>query len=392
MPFTEVNASDKKRVVDVTMSPRVPATNPKPANLASVCEDFSQRLRESGLDYGDDHEQVVRTFVVSLATKGFVIFSGLSGSGKSRLAIALGQWFGTRRVHVEAVRPDWNSPSALLGFENIASETNDARYGWNVPRSLEFILMAARDQNHPYLLVLDEMNLAHVEYYFADVLSGMESGQPMVPNLRHMAGLWRLPLDEVTYIPWPKNLLTVGTINVDETTYTFSPKVLDRANTIEFRVPPGSLRSGAKAPRNVERGDPELVRVFLNRLLNKDPVFENAEAMSESLEYLHRMLYQYDFEFGYRLFRDALRFGSLMADAGEPDYRVALDHVIVQKIIPKFENAELSSPDALIALAVLAFPELGNSEFVDVLHPPEGTPVLPNTFMRIQKISRRRQR
>ena len=80
------------------------------------------------------------------------------------------------------------------------------------------------------------MNLAHVERYFADMLSGMESMQPCLPNLSFQNGSWRMHPSKEEKLPYPRNLFIVGTVNVDETTYMFSPKVLDRANTLEFRV------------------------------------------------------------------------------------------------------------------------------------------------------------
>ena len=99
------------------------------------------------------------------------------------------------------------------------------------------MLKAAQDRLHPHLLILDEMNLAHVERYFADFLSGMESRQPCLPNLvKDEDGCWRVSTMGPSRLPLPRNLWVIGTVNVDETTYMFSPKVLDRANVFEFRV------------------------------------------------------------------------------------------------------------------------------------------------------------
>src|SRR5690606_3454364 len=89
--------------------------------------------------------------------------------------------------------------------------------------------------NKPFFLILDEMNLSHVERYFADFLSIMESKD----TIKLYTGKERKSLDGITIpfeIGWPKNLFIIGTVNIDETTYMFSPKVLDRANVIEFRI------------------------------------------------------------------------------------------------------------------------------------------------------------
>src|SRR5439155_177966 len=125
----------------------------------------------------------------------------------------------------------------------------------------------ARDHPEtPHILVLDEMNLSHVERYFADILSAMESGEEIT---LHSDGQARSPVPE--RVRWPKNVYVVGTVNVDETTYMFSPKVLDRANVVEFRVDPERLAeagSGASSfvdlPR-IEGKGAEFAALFARR-------------------------------------------------------------------------------------------------------------------------------
>lgn len=105
------------------------------------------------------------------------------------------------------VRPEWTDPTGLTGCHDVL--TNQ----YKVPQFLEAVLVATAHRDSPVFVVLDEMNLARVEYYFSDVLSAMESRQP---------------------IQLPPNLYVVGTINVDETTSTVSDKVLDRAVVIDM--------------------------------------------------------------------------------------------------------------------------------------------------------------
>src|SRR5207249_2713757 len=93
-------------------SPTIDISN---VSLADVCRDVAAKLRTAGLDYGSRHDQLVRTAIVSLATKRFLLLTGLSGSGKTRLAVAIGEWFGPDRLKVVPVRPDWTGPDALLG-------------------------------------------------------------------------------------------------------------------------------------------------------------------------------------------------------------------------------------------------------------------------------------
>jgi len=182
-------------------------------------------------------ESLVKNFYLSLKTKPFVILAGISGTGKSKLvelfAEAVGATNDNGRFKLIPVRPDWNDSSDLLGYKNLE--------GKFLPGPLTKVIQEAiKEQDKPYFVCLDEMNLARVEYYFSDFLSLLETRKIHGEELRSNT-LFResnFPLDEdkkqfsTLYIPG--NLFIVGTVNMDETTHPFSKKVLDRANTIEF--------------------------------------------------------------------------------------------------------------------------------------------------------------
>jgi 5-methylcytosine-specific restriction protein B len=228
---------------------RLPEPEEVREDLPAACKEFGSALRASSIDFGSRHDEIVEAFISALVSKPLVILTGLSGSGKTQIAVRFGEWLGKGKLHVAAVRPDWTGAEALFGYEDGLKPSVEGRSAWAVPAALEFMLTAALDPTNPYLLLLDEMNLAHVERYFADVLSGMESGQPCLPNLVKGAdGIWRVRPQGPDRISFPRNLWIVGTVNVDETTYMFSPKVLDRANTFEFRVPSESISSNYRKP------------------------------------------------------------------------------------------------------------------------------------------------
>ncbi|MEI3145543.1 MAG: hypothetical protein V8S94_02660 [Methanobrevibacter smithii] len=109
------------------------------------------------------------------------------------------------------VGANWTENRHVLGFYNVITEE------YNETPSYFLIKAAKNDIGSPYFLILDEMNLSHVEIYFADFLSAIESGQPIPLYFND---------DENYELDIPDNLLIVGTVNVDETTYMFSPKVL----------------------------------------------------------------------------------------------------------------------------------------------------------------------
>ena len=192
----------------------------------------------SGLIYSD---QLTTRYISSLVTKPFVLLSGLSGSGKTKLAQSFAQWIcETKKQYcIVPVGADWTNREPLLGYVNALDNTE---YILPENGALQLLIEANENQEKPYFLILDEMNLSHVERYFADFLSVMESKDKF--KLHSSESNLNITDDDKfentievpSTLGWPKNLFIVGTVNIDETTYMFSPKVLDRANVIEFRI------------------------------------------------------------------------------------------------------------------------------------------------------------
>jgi len=375
------------------------AVLPTRESLSEAAQSFAEALRRSFVTFGSGHDDLVRAFVVSLATKPLVILTGLSGSGKTQIAVRFGEWLGPSRLHVAPVRPDWTGAEALFGYEDGLKPEIDGRPAWNVPAPLAFMLKAARDPQHPYLLLLDEMNLAHVERYFADVLSGMESGQPCLPNVtKGRDGAWRPIAGAQARISYPRNLWIVGTVNVDETTYMFSPKVLDRANTFEFRVDSGDLQTEVRKPVQCEEGDQALVRGLLRIAANDDwhqgnpATFRNS--LGERLRQLQGLLSRYSMEFGHRAFYESLRFAALAESAGLSTLEGVLDRVVVQKILPRLHGSRRRLELPLLALAQFCrdLPEfVASDERLPALQPEklgEEAPKLPVAFEKLGRMLR----
>ena len=369
-------------------------------DLAEVCNAFSSALLNSGVSFGSAHRDFVRTFVTSLATKRLVILTGLSGSGKTQIGLQFGDWLGDGRSLVVPVRPDWTGTESLFGYEDALMPSKESQRAWQVPEVLDFMLKAAADRTNPYLLVLDEMNLAHVERYFADVLSGMESDRECLPNLKKdQDAYWRCDPSRPKLV-FPRNLFIVGTVNVDETTYMFSPKVLDRANTIEFRISTPDLNLDIKRPSRCAAGNSDLVRSFL--AIAQDDNWHLQHPMKEVETFfnhfkdLHALLSEAGLEFGHRVLFEALRFGSVLNAAGEENWQVALDLQVMQKVLPRLHGSRRRLESTMCALAKFCFdlryeplsrPEEYISRF-DPIVPPQGNPVLVRSFGKVQRMTR----
>jgi 5-methylcytosine-specific restriction protein B len=345
-----------KPLPSVSAPQAVPQSLPVRTDLPAAVTTFAAALRTARVTFGAAHEDLVRAILASLTTKPFLILTGMSGSGKTQIAVRLGQWLGAGRLHVAAVRPDWTGSEAVFGYEDALRPALAGRSAWAVPGILEFMLKAAGDPQHPHVLLLDEMNLAHVERYFADVLSGMESDQACLPNLvKESDGSWRVPINALARLPFPPNLWVIGTVNVDETTYMFSPKVLDRANVFEFRVRTEDLLADGGKPIDCAPGQGDLIRglhaIAVDSTYNSRLPVPLRDELSGRLRSLHRLLSEYGMEFGHRTFYESLRFAALMYVAGAVGVEHTLDRIVIQKVLPRLHGARRRLETPLLALA-----------------------------------------
>lgn len=262
-----------------------------------------------------------------------------------------------------AVRPNWTDKSEILGFYNPLTNK------YQSTKVLDFLLRAhaeveAREGSpRPYFLIFDEMNLARVEHYFSDFLSAMESGQTIDlhddPQLEDSQGIPR-------YLTIPKNLFVVGTVNIDETTYMFSPKVLDRAFVLEFNevnfdgigqaIADEAPSSTPLALENFER-----LETFGKATEPEWQAFErllDGELLA-GLKKLHDALAAEHRHFGYRVAREIARFVNLaVAQTGdETAARAAFDVAVLAKILPKLHGSQNEVEALLKRLLALAIGE-----------------------------------
>lgn len=348
----------------VPAAARSDTTSPEAPMPDELFHDFTAAVEASGLRFPAG-SNLVRSFLSSLLAKPFAILTGLAGSGKTQLAMRLGEWFGTdehgRHRHVVVpVRPDWTGPESIFGYEDALRTSASGAPVWFVPEAFEFVLRAANDPEHPYLLILDEMNLAHVERYFSDFLSGVESRRPVLPDLifDQPSRQWVLRDVEAQRLPLPRNLFVVGTVNVDETTYMFSPKVLDRAFTFEFRVTADELDADLRRPIAARPGEDQRVRAFASLAekddWQRDHPHPGRDEIVSKLREAHAILAGANQEFGHRTLYEILRFCAFFAATGDTDSDTALDLAMMQKVLPKVHGSRRRVEPVLSALDALA--------------------------------------
>lgn len=306
-------------------------------------------------------EHCVSAFYTALKTKGFVILAGLTGTGKTRMPqlffdLTLGDERGYQKLFLP-VRPDWRDSKPLVGYFNPINETY-------VSTSLLNLIFRARknysqNKREPFFVLLDEMNLARVEYYFADFLSILESGRDENGFTKESILLHELNKSKMEGIPseikLPPNLYFIGTVNLDETTYSFSPKVLDRSFVIEFwdvdlddYPPKVEIQINDELIRNLrERIIEDLSRNGKFLYYSKEDIARAIKSLGkyfEDIKILSKLLKDYDLHFGYRVMDEIALFYLNAKESWskgiirfESDDQI-IDLAILMKVLPKIHG------------------------------------------------------
>ena len=359
-----------------------------------VVDDNIEDFNTNDGAYKNDCTQVpslYSPFVTAIQTKPFLLLAGISGTGKSRIVRELAFMTCPEELQDEdgttpgnycmiEVKPNWHDSTELLGYY---SSFNGG--GYRFTKFDRFVIKAWLNPDVPFFFCLDEMNLAPVEQYFAEFLSVLETrsrdkeGHVVTgalvdkqyfkddTKMKEDFGLdgaddWTIKVrsDLVNKgLTLPPNLIVIGTVNMDDTTYQFSRKVIDRAMTIEMNG--GELSQMFGNSNSLKyRSDEDVVKLGLFKApyINADEVIERyqsqaqiiKEKLPEKLEAVNTALKDTPFQVSYRVLNELVIYlGALMDEATAKGESIdddalsaltdqAMDQITLMKILPRIEG------------------------------------------------------
>jgi hypothetical protein len=352
----------------------------KPHEIGKIVdyESIKNELGELSPNEAIDIDNTNMKYLTALRTKPFMLLAGISGTGKSRIVRKLAQatttqkydndedrWKDNRPENFELiqVKPNWHNSMDVVGFySNISGKYEFTPF-------VEFIVKAWQHKDTPYFLCLDEMNLAPVEEYFAEFLSAIESRStdengdyitdPIIKPfkkygkdvceamLRHLLGEAHHTESNPLAVQFsekgltlPPNLMVMGTVNMDETTFSFSRKVLDRAMSVEMNeVDYDKFLSGESEQFPLLTDMNELL---VNRPQQASEVKDDIDSKKviDYLKAVNDLMEGTPFKLGYRAANEAMLYVSASKDFGGTDFSMekALDEFTLMKILSRIEG------------------------------------------------------
>lgn len=387
--------------------------------------------------------ELIARYIASFLTKPFVILAGVSGTGKSKLAELVAEFYSRKpadpaalsssasvstvaegpdsifenrpssidptRFALVAVRPDWLDNQSVFGFVNPITQAYESTQALDlILRAQDALTSSAIAEESPrYFMLLDEMNLAKVEHYFSDWLACSESrryqqddsiSQQPIALHRSAGDLHALFTDSEgnehslavpKSLELPINLVVTGTVNVDETTYGISPKVLDRAMVLEFdAVDLDRMRGGAEVGEGEFRF-PTALPEF--QLPSADDYEDIPEETHQHLKNINSILETARVHFGYRSAAEMALFMSiyngflpeLVAPNEDRGWMRALDIALLQKVLPRLQGNRAKLEGALVGLcAYLRDGALANDLATTTAFDATAQAALPKSYRR----------
>lgn len=343
---------------------------------AAILEFFRYHSQKNKLFYAPKD---IANFHTAIKTGNLVILAGMSGTGKSALVDTYAKALGIgKNVLMIPVRPSWNDDSDLLGYVDLIHMV----YRPSDTGFINKIVEASRpeNKNKVYLICLDEMNLARVEHYFSQFLSILEKpvgSRELVLYDEQYAGQLYNSSKYPQHVSLGDNVKFIGTVNIDESTYHFSDKVLDRANVISLEVLDYSKPHNWKEDKYRPAIQLEWTNEDFDKLTKKDDVpITNQSRIREFLWSVHTMLHEVNASLGVgpRIVKSIEAYLRNRPEC-ESEYALSveegLDYQVAQRILTKIRGPEEqlkelfqvgdSGDNALVAL-LNRFDDISNFE------------------------------
>lgn len=299
-------------------------------NQISLKELVERVINYSGSELGLFYDfKTIATFFAGMAASKILILEGISGTGKTSLPYVMGKFF-SNPASIISVQPSWRNRSEILGY------LNEFTKRFNETEFLK-VLYEATYRTDINFIVLDEMNLARVEYYFADFLSLLEMPDPdewlidLIPD--------QVPSDPIHLedgkLKVSQNIWFVGTANKDDSTFTITDKVYDRASSISMNIK--SVNSGYTPTEPIQMSFDYLDKLF--KSAQKE--FDINPELLNSLNILDMFIAKnFEIAFGNRVMKQIKSFIPVYIACGG-DELDALDYLVSRKIIRKLETLNL---------------------------------------------------
>jgi len=306
--------------------------------LKEFCTGFKNWLAsKKGLYYTDAH---IRTFIAGMASSRIIILEGMSGTGKSSLPREFGEFIGSPTVRIP-VQSSWKDRNDLLGFYN------DFEKRYKETDFIKAIYNAVRDTDNIHCILLDEMNISRIEYYFADLLSVLEEPDSskwkisLVPDAASVKGEMPKFIHNGELL-LSENIWFAGTANKDDSTFTITDKVYDRAIVLDFK-------ERAQEPTILQSSNINVSSSEFQELIKKavNPSSGDRKKIDEMIEYLDfKMQGHFEISFGNRISSQIKKFVPAYVNCGGGMVE-AFDILFSSKVLRKIQGYDKSTEKGL---------------------------------------------
>lgn len=297
-------------------------------SLQEICDDIRNfACSRSRLFY---EKKVIRLMIAGLASTKLILLQGISGTGKTSLPYMMGKYFQVDAT-IASVQPSWRDRTELFGYFNEFTKK------FNETEVLKRIYESSYNDDIN-IIILDEMNIARVEYYFAEMLSILEMPDPNEWKIELVPSSW--PTDPKHLVDGklqiPQNVWYIGTANNDDSTFAVSDKVYDRALVVNLDSKGVPFEAPDTAPKNICYS---YVEALYNKAVEDNPVSEEMLQKISNLDLY--VIEKFRVAFGNRIMKQLRIFVPVYVACGGTVLE-GIDYILATKVFRKFESLNLS--------------------------------------------------